>query len=273
MGSRTGRFAGVSVLAVALILAASGSGASDGGPAAERERSPSGDEFLFVPLQLHVLSAPGLPEVDCRLKDEDLARILRKVNAIWHHAGIHWAAGDVAREEAAGRERFEREKVGEGARRLSRYRVLVPEPARKGNGLHVFYLHELPVNGVWMGTNFALVKETARLRKVPGGIDEPIPRVTAHELGHALGLPHRQDTTNLLASGTTGTSLNAVEVETARRKAREVRGVLTLAELRKAAEAADAAGDRDRSRRLRAWLAEIPEAGAPAGSHDPQAKP
>src|SRR5439155_25378833 len=38
----------------------------------------------------------------------------------------------------------------------------------------------------------------------------------AHELGHGLGLPHRQDTFNLMASGTTGTLLNAAEVETTR---------------------------------------------------------
>ena len=73
----------------------------------------------------------------------------------------------------------------------------------------------LPVNGVYLGDDFALVKETASSAQVEGGIDEPIPRVTAHELGHALGLPHRQDRTNLLASGTTGITFNEAEVKTA----------------------------------------------------------
>jgi predicted Zn-dependent protease len=56
------------------------------------------------------------------------------------------------------------------------------------------------------------------LREVPGGLDEPLPRVTSHEIGHALGLEHRQDTTNLMQSGTTGFSLNEAEIATARGK-------------------------------------------------------
>jgi hypothetical protein len=46
-------------------------------------------------------------------------------------------------------------------------------------------------------------------------------RTTAHEIGHQLGLPHRQNTTNLLASGTTGWTLNAAEIATVRATAVE----------------------------------------------------
>ncbi len=96
-----------------------------------------------------------------------------------------------------------------------------------------------------MEQNFATVQDTAELRPVAGGIDEPIPRVTAHELGHALGLSHRQDRTNLLASGTTGTLLNTAEVAMARRKARTLPGTETVAsaaEKRERAEAQDRQG-------------------------------
>ena len=44
-------------------------------------------------------------------------------------------------------------------------------------------------------------------------------RTTAHEVGHQLGLPHRQDTTNLEASGTTGWTLNISEIITMRTQA------------------------------------------------------
>jgi hypothetical protein len=112
-----------------------------------------------------------------------------------------------------------------------------------------------------MGSNFAVVQETARLREVEGGIDEPIPRVTAHELGHALGLPHRQDRTNLLASGTTGTLLNAREVEIVRAKAPTIPGCVSVPALREAASAEEGRGDIEKARRYRGWLAEIPGAG------------
>jgi hypothetical protein len=46
--------------------------------------------------------------------------------------------------------------------------------------------------------------------------------VTSHELGHVLGLVHRQETTNLIASGTAGFSLNDTEIATARAKAQEL---------------------------------------------------
>lgn len=56
--------------------------------------------------------------------------------------------------------------------------------------------------------------------KIPVSVDEAEQaRTTAHEICHQLGLPHRQDSTNLLASGTTGWTLNAAEIATVRNRA------------------------------------------------------
>ncbi|MEL7084268.1 MAG: hypothetical protein AAGM36_07185 [Cyanobacteria bacterium J06597_1] len=44
-------------------------------------------------------------------------------------------------------------------------------------------------------------------------------RTLAHEIAHQLGLPHRQDVTSLLASGTTGWLLNESEIATMRQLA------------------------------------------------------
>ena len=87
-------------------------------------------------------------------------------------------------------------------------------------GINIFYVKELTPNGFW-SRGIIVVKDTARLREVPGGIDEPLPRVTSHELGHALGLPHRQDVLNLMASGNTGFTLNEDEIRVARQTATE----------------------------------------------------
>ena len=222
------------------------------------ENPPSLESFLVLPLRLHVLRATDLPEVDCALTDADLARILTKVNRIWHNAGIHWGLETVVREPAARQDKFKLARDLDGPRNLAIYRMLLPEESRKFDGLHVYYLHKFSVNGVWMGSDYALVQETAKLREVEGGVDEPIPRVTAHELGHALGLPHRQDRTNLLASGTTGTLLNAHEVEVARGRAETLPGSMTVAVLKKKAAEAESGNDKLFARRLWNWLGEVP---------------
>ena len=221
---------------------------------------PASERFIVVPLRAHILTATDLPEVDCHLSDPDIRRILGKVNGIWHQAGVHWGLESILREPAARQEKFRlaRSLNGDDRPNLNLFRLLLPEATRDFDGLHVYYLHKFPVNGVWLGEDYAIVQETASLRAVEGGLDEPIPRVTAHELGHALGLSHRQDRVNLLASGTTGTRLNAREVETARRNAETIKGAATVAVLRSRAERALKEDDLVKARRLWTWLAEVP---------------
>ncbi len=113
------------------------------------------------------------------------------------------------------------------------YRALIPAKTREFPGFRAYYIHQFDVNGIYYGRRETMIKETARLRKVPGGIDEPIPRVTSHELGHGLSLPHRQDTTNLMASGTSGTSFNETEVAAARKTAKALPATIAYADLEK----------------------------------------
>ena len=234
--------------------------AADAPPAASPvvTESPPYGEFVVVPLRVHVLTSKDLPEVDCHLTDADITRILGKVNGVWHKAGVHWGLESVVREPAEREEKFRLARDLGGDGNLSLFRLLAPDESREFDGLHVYYIHKFAVNGVWLGGRSAFVQETAKLRPVDGGIDEPIPRVTAHELGHALGLPHRQDRTNLLASGTTGTLLNAQEVKVVREKAVKVPGAKTVADLKTAAEKAEG----ETVRRLWTWLAEVPGDGA-----------
>jgi hypothetical protein len=171
----------------------------------------------------------------------------------------------LVRETAAKQERFKMALEADPADRLGVFQLLAPEESRASEGINVYYIHKFSVNGVFLDNRTAFVQETARLRPVPGGIDEPLPRVTAHELGHALGLPHRQDRTNLLASGNNGTTLNEAEVARARDKARSTPGALPVPDLRKKLDEALAKGENAEARRLLSWLAEIPgEGGAEA---------
>jgi hypothetical protein len=169
-------------------------------------------DFLFVPLRFHLLSATNLDLVHTTLVPTDIERILGKMNRIWAQAGIHFYAESILREDA----RY-RPELDEAVRQNDRQGLLAlrPDQSMGTNFLHIYYLKKMAVNGIhFREANF--VKDTAALRPVEGGIDEPLPRVSSHELGHAFGLPHRQNTTNLMASGTTGLWLNEEEIKIAR---------------------------------------------------------
>jgi hypothetical protein len=241
----------------ALLLAALLPGPLDE-PSPDVVDPPPADQFLVIPLHVHLLQCDDLPEAHCALADDDIRRIVGKVNRVWRPAGVHFGLAAITREPAARVGRFRRLRdAREGPAPLGLYRLLLPDDGRDADGLHVYYLHAFPVNGVYLGDGLAIVQETASLREVEGGIDEPLPRVTAHELGHALGLSHRQARTNLLASGTTGTRLNADEVARARQRAAAWPGALRVTDLRRRAESAERGGDSETACRLASWLDEI----------------
>jgi hypothetical protein len=249
------------LLALAALVIPIGTVRGDDVPPPDVTEPPAFDEFLVIPLRVHILTSADLPDVDCHLSDSDIERIVGKMNGIWHRAGLHWGVESIVREPASRQARFRLARDLDGPTNLGLLKILIPRGSRASEGLNIYYIHKFAVNGVWLG-DAAFVQETARLRPVEGGIDEPVPRVSAHELGHALGLPHRQAKTNLLASGTTGTLLNRHEVETARRHARRIKGTATVPSLRMAAHEATGKGDTARALRLWSWLAEIPGEGA-----------
>lgn len=173
------------------------------------------DEFRLLPVRVHLLRSTKTPELRTTLKEADVARILGKINGIWRQAGILFYRESL-REEEPGAEELYR-GLGEN-RTEGHLRLVRPRGTQSDEMFHLYYLRAMRPNGICLDSSHTLifVKDTAQLMPVPGGIDEPLPRVSAHEIGHALGLDHRQDLYNLMASGTTGTALNAAEITTAR---------------------------------------------------------
>lgn len=195
----------------------------------------SAADFRLLPVRVHLLRAVATSELNCRLKDADVRRVLGKVNGIWKQAGVQFYAESILSENAAGVELYD--ALGEN-RTLEHLLVTRPRASRSDQLFHLYYVGQMGPNGVCFNESFQLifVKDSASLDPVPGGIDEPLPRVSAHEIGHALGLPHRQARTNLMASGTTGTSLNEAEIGKVRETAETLKWRLTPAEALKQAE-------------------------------------
>ncbi len=170
-------------------------------------------EEIVVPVRVHLVQSAGIPAMHTTLGEPDVRRIFGKANMVWAQAGIRLEIESIVRTEAAALTP-EMEKQQE----FARVKSMIPKASLSATALNVCYVKEVKPNGFFSG--LIVVKDTASLRAVEGGIDEPLPRVTSHEIGHALTLSHRQDTTNLMASGTTGFSLNDAEIHAAREKAK-----------------------------------------------------
>ena len=212
------------------------------------------NDYLLAPVRIHLLLARDSPAVQTTLTERDIARILGKMNGIWAQAGLHFYLESLVREEANAPEGAP--QPGEAA--SGRWLLGLRPTESKGAGLfHIYYLKRMSVNGIYL-REAIFVKDTASLREVDGGIDEPIPRVSSHELGHALGLPHRQNTTNLMASGTTGTWLSSEEISQSRETAQSFDWIKRASDLMENANAAFSANKRPEAATLYSRLATIP---------------
>jgi hypothetical protein len=212
------------------------------------------NDFLLAPLRIHLLQSKDVREIATTLTVSDIERIISKVNRVWAQAGVHFYVESLLKEDAANQEFYE--STGKYNDRIGLL-PLRPKASRGTNCFHVYYVKQMGVNGIhFEEANF--VKDTASLREVEGGIDEPLPRVTSHELGHGFSLPHRQNTTNLMASGTTGIALSTEEIQQARMAARQFPCVETADAIRRRANALYAEGKQDAAQKLYARLASLP---------------
>jgi hypothetical protein len=235
------------------------------------------DEFFIVPIRIHILSSPEFGLANCTLRDSDVTRVVGKLNAIWSQAGITFGVESIMHEQVAQRDRFRLVvELKQGALDLSDLDMLLPKASRVFDGLSVYFLHELPFNGIYTNGDCVVLQERVRLNDTQGGTDEPMARVAGHCLGRALSLQPRQEpVTSLMALGTTGFGLDAEEVERARLVAKTVPGALTVSDARKAADTAHAQGDETKAKRLKSWIdaAANAKAGGPARAKPAQDPP
>jgi hypothetical protein len=212
------------------------------------------NEWLVAPVRVHLLSASNGPAIHTTLTTSDVERILKKMNGVWSQAGISFWLESLVREESLNQGYTARMGLPDDLRGLLSLR---PEASRATNLFHLYYVKRFSANGVYLGEAM-FVKDSAKLETVPGGIDEPLPRVSSHELGHALSLQHHTNRHHLMYRGTTGTNLDAVEIRQARAAAQEFHWIERASELFKRAGELRERKNAAEARRLYSRLTVIP---------------
>jgi len=184
--------------------------------------APEASAFILVPVHVFVLRSDTVPALSASPSlAAQVPRLIAKANRIWAAAGVSLELASVtpaAAESAAFDPAVARPPVDS-------LRLAIPAWTRQTTGFRVYVVHDFDANGVYFGgQNDAVVRETAHSRRVEDGIDEAVPRVIAHEIGHGLGLEHVRTETHLMSGGYTGTRLGRREVDTARARAQTVPG-------------------------------------------------
>ncbi len=249
------------MMALVLVLALTGPGR-----AADVTKVPAFDQFLVVPLRIHVVVSPEFPMTNTRISDAEVARSVPAINAIWSKAGILFGLDSIVREPAGQLERFQLlVKMTNGEfPNTDPFAMLLPQqPSRVFDGVHLYIFHELPYNGFYIAAaDAALALEKPSLRPVEGGSKDALARVAARFLGEAIGLvPGREDEIGLASGGTNGVGLSAAEIAQVRKVARTVPGVMAVEPLAKVAATAARTKEIEKARRVYTWLVEVPGAG------------
>lgn len=174
--------------------------------------------LLSLRVRVHLLRSASHPRLQTTLEEKHIHALFEKVNAIWSQAGIRFEIEGIQPLQAldmAPKKWFERDR--------NWVKAAIPTQQFSPTAIDVCFVREMGPNGFFYGEP-VVVCEKPEFTKVRGGADDPVARVTAHELGHVLHLQHRQDHTNLMASGRNGTTLNNQEIKDARERARQILG-------------------------------------------------
>ena len=184
------------------------------------------EEFFLVPVRVHLIQSRNIPQLSTNLRSEDVILLMETVNDIYAQAGVHFYLESIWQEPAVSQSILSGFKTGIP---LNMYMFLRPEQSLDQKLIHLYYVHELPVNGLTIlkGKGGVFISESARLVDVKGGTDDTVSRVTAHELGHVLGMSHTISSSNLMNEGTSGFQIDEVQVEIVRAHIQELNSYST----------------------------------------------
>lgn len=172
--------------------------------------------LLTLPVRVHLMRSQMHDRLRTTLNDEAVRKVFEEVNAIWAQAGIRFELEAIAPLQALdlpAKRWFVRDREW--------VKATIPTSSFSPDAIDVCFVKDMGPNGFFYGEP-VVVCENPDYTKVKNGAKNPVARVAAHEFGHVLGLQHRQDHTNLMASARNGFSLNNQEIKDARKRAMEI---------------------------------------------------
>jgi Matrixin len=170
---------------------------------------------ITLPVRVHLVQSATMPDMHTTLVEADIRRIFGRVNQVWAQAAIQFeieSIGPTTATKPASETRLKSE--------TERLKSMIPNERLSPVAIDICFIKEMMANGFYYGEPI-IIKDTAKVKKVPSGLDEPLPRVASHEIGHVLGLQHREDFSSLMHPGASGFLLSREEIATARLKAQE----------------------------------------------------
>lgn len=171
--------------------------------------------LLRVPVCVHLMKSTQAKEMETKLDSGAVIAILEKANEVWKSAGIRFDSQAIKPSTI-----LELKEEGPVQSETGRIKAMIPKDDLSTTSLDLCFVREMTPNGFFYGEP-VVVKETAKLKDVTGGREEHLGRVVAHELGHAMGLQHHEDSSNLMYPGIKGLKLTAAQIAIAREQARK----------------------------------------------------
>ena len=176
------------------------------------------EPFSLITLRVraHLVRSVAHPRLQTTLTDKEVRVIFDEVNAIWSPAAVRFeleAIETLQALEIAPKRWFIKDRDW--------VKAAIPTQQLSATAIDVCFVKDMGPNGFFYGEP-VVVCQNPEFHKVSGGTANIVARVTAHELGHVLFLQHRQERTNLMASGKNGVALNLREITAARKRALEI---------------------------------------------------
>ena len=147
-------------------------------------------ETMTLPVRVFLAKSEVSNKINCTMSEEDLAEVFTVVNENWAPANIHWSLESVQELRVEPNVAHEYQESLKTNPRRANMKVLIdsfPNDQRLSKGFNVFIVESMGkgAGGVFRPKPYG---DVIYAHQSPRGF--AVPAILAHELGHALSLPH-----------------------------------------------------------------------------------